>query len=101
MGAFLRNAYGSRYLSVGFAFNQGGFSANEYAFGRLGPTRAFYLEPAPPGSLDETLAKAGLRIAALDLRDAPRIGPVHEWLRRPQETRSIGSGFFDRFAGAF
>jgi erythromycin esterase len=101
MGAFLREDYGSGYLSVGVAFNQGGFSANEYAFGRLGERRDFYLGPAPRGSLDETLGEAQLGIAALDLRDAPRFGPVNEWFGRPQETRSIGSGFFDRFEGAF
>jgi erythromycin esterase len=101
MGAFLRETYGSGYLSVGFAFNQGGFRANEFAFGRSGPPRDFYLGPAPRGSLDETLAEAGLGIAALDLRAAPRVGPVSDWFGRSQGSRNIGAGFHERFAGAF
>ncbi|HKC11340.1 MAG TPA: erythromycin esterase family protein, partial [Vicinamibacteria bacterium] len=93
--------YGSSYLSVGFAFNQGGFRANELGFGRSGPSREFDLGPAPRGSLDETLAEAGLGVAALDLRDVPQGGPVSEWFGRAQETRNIGAGFHQRFAGAF
>jgi erythromycin esterase len=101
-GAFLRDAFGSRYLSIGFAFNQGGFSAHEYAFGAVRAwNRSFMLGPAPVGSLDATLAAAGLRVAALDLRTIPRTGPVAAWFASPRETRSIGSGFFQRFAGAF
>jgi erythromycin esterase len=101
-GAFLHEVFGPRYLSIGFAFNQGGFSAHEYAFGAIRAwNRSFTLGPAPAGSLDATLAEAGLRIAALDLRTIPRTGPVAAWFASPRETRNIGSGFFQRFAGAF
>jgi hypothetical protein len=52
-------------------------------------------------SLDATLARAGLSVAALDLRTRPAAGPVAEWFPQPLQTRSIGAGFSEASAAAF
>jgi erythromycin esterase len=53
--------------------------------------RDFTAPPAPAGSLDATLAAAGIPLFALDLRQAPKSGPVAAWLSAPHDTRSIGA----------
>ena len=45
----------------------------------------FTVPPAPAGSLDATLAAAGVPLFALDLRQAP------PWFREPHGTRTIGA----------
>lgn len=102
MGARLRAALGRDYLSVGFVFDEGEFTAHEYAFGELREhDRTFRVGPGPPESLGATLAAAGLRVALLDLRTLPPVGPVAEWFAAPREVRNVGSTYFERFAGAF
>ena len=63
--------------------------------------RAFTVPPAPPGSLDATLADTGIPMLAIDLRLAPRTGPVAEWLNAPHLTRPIGAGFSDASAASY
>jgi erythromycin esterase len=102
MGARLRAALGPAYVSVGFVFDEGFFTAHEYAFGEIREyDRTFHVGPGPPGSLGATLSAAGLSIAALDLRTLPPGRPAAAWFSSPRETRSVGSGYFERFSGAF
>ena len=46
--------------------------------------------PAPEGSVDEALAAVGPARFVLDLRAAPREGPVHHWLHGNQVMRQQG-----------
>jgi erythromycin esterase-like protein len=82
MGSALRRMYGREMVVFGFSFNQGSFQAVSVSAGGL---KNFTVPPAPSGSLDATLAAAGLPLFALDLRDAP------EWFRQPRRSRQIGS----------
>ena len=54
MGADLRRMYGDQMVVFGFAFNQGSFQA--IAQGGSGGLKDHTVPPAPPGSLDATLA---------------------------------------------
>jgi erythromycin esterase len=90
MGADLRRMYGDQMVVFGFAFNQGSFQAVGSA--RL---KSHTVPPAPEGSLDATLAASGIPLFALDLRQAPKSGPVAEWLKAPHKTRSIGAMYPD------
>jgi len=88
MGAALRKMFGERMVVFGFSFNQGGFQA----IGRAKPVlHDFSVPPAPAGSLDATLASAGIPLFALNLRQAPTAGPVADWLAQPHQTRGIGA----------
>ena len=89
MGAALRRMYGDKLVTVGFAFNQGSFRAGS----RNGGMQTFTVAPLPAGSLDATLAASGISLFALDLRAAPKTGPVAEWLGVKHPTRNIMEGF--------
>jgi erythromycin esterase-like protein len=88
MGGALRKMYGGRMVVFGFSFNQGSFQAISQGDGGL---KDFTVPPAPAGSLDATLAASGIPLFVLDLRSAPKTGPVAEWLHAPHSTRSIGA----------
>jgi hypothetical protein len=77
----------------GFAFNQGSFQA--VTQGGSGGLKDHTVQPAPEGSLDATLAASGIPLFALDLRQAPKTGPVAEWLKASHKTRSIGAVYPD------
>ena len=71
---------GADYLSIGFTYSQGtpsGWVSHQTEVSK----------PSPPGSLDEGLGMVGLPLFLLDLRRAPREGPVHEWLNQEREQR--------------
>lgn len=89
MGSYLRKMFGRQYVNFGFAFNEGSFQAVEMRKS----LHDFTVGPAPDGSLDSTLASAGLPIMALDLRTPAKDPATAEWLRAPHQTRSIGSAF--------
>ena len=97
MGQTLRKMYGNAMVVVGFAFNQGGFQAMEQGKGLT----TFGVPPAPAGSLDATLAAAGLPILAVDLRAAPTTGPVAEWLAQPHASRTIGAVYSEATASNY
>ena len=97
MGQTLRKMYGSAMVVIGFAFNQGGFQAMEQGKGVI----PFTVPPAPPGSLDATLAAAGIPILALDLRKAPQTGPVADWLAQPHPSRTIGAVYSEATAASY
>lgn len=87
MGSELRKTYGGQMVIFGFSFNQGSFRAKT----PRGGLKEFTVPPAPAGSLDAALAESGIPLFALDLRSAPKTGPVSEWLRAGHATRSIGA----------
>jgi erythromycin esterase-like protein len=58
-----------------------------------GTMQTFTVGPLPAGSLDATLAASGIPLFALDLRTAPKTGPVAEWLRASHPTRNIMGSF--------
>ncbi|MGH8248661.1 MAG: erythromycin esterase family protein, partial [Gammaproteobacteria bacterium] len=87
MGASLRKMFGDQMVVFGFAFNQGSFQAIRQGKG----LQTFTVPPAPPASLDATLAATGIPLFALDLRKAPKSGPVAAWLIESHKTRSIGA----------
>jgi erythromycin esterase len=101
MGSHLRRRFGAEMVVFGFAFNRGGFQAVEMPFPSVRGLRSFEVGPAPEGSLDATLAAAGLQSAAVDLRALPKEGPVAKWFAEPKATRSIGAGYADQLATNF
>ena len=90
MGADLRRVYRDQMVVFGFGFNQGSFQAMAQGGGGL---KDHTVPPAPAGSLDATLAASGIPLFALDLRQAPKSGPVAEWLKERHKTRSIGATY--------
>ena len=100
MGHHLRKMYSTDMVVFGFAFNQGSFQAVEMPFG-TGRLRPFQVKPAPEGSLDAILAASGLALAAIDLRELPKDGPVAAWFDQPRTTRSIGAGYSEQSASQF
>jgi erythromycin esterase-like protein len=88
MGGHLRKRFGNEMVVMGFVFNQGSFRA----FDTNKELREFVVQPAPPGSLDAVLAATKIPLFALDLRIANK-SPVIDWLRYPQKSREIGSGY--------
>jgi erythromycin esterase-like protein/C-terminal processing protease CtpA/Prc len=100
MGGYLQLSLGKAMVSFGFAFNEGSFQAVEKT-ANTERLREFTVGPAPPGSLDETLAATGMPLFAIDLRGVPRTGPVGDWLRKPHGAREIGALFSDASANAF
>lgn len=91
MGASLREMFSTEMVVFGFAFNQGSFQAVEPGTG----LRDFTVPPSPEGTLEAMFASTGIPLFALDLRTAPKNGPVSVWLKEPHETRSVGAGFSD------
>jgi erythromycin esterase-like protein len=88
MGSELRRMFGNQMYAFGFAFYAGDFQAMTQGKGGL---KNFTVPPAPPGSLDAALASTKLPLFALDLRQAPKSGPVADWLAKEHKTRSIGA----------
>src|SRR5262249_30747510 len=91
-----REALGRDMVVFGFAFYQGGFQAIEPGRG----LRGFQAAPAPAGSLDATLAAAGMPLLALDLH-GPAEAIAGRWLHAIHESRSIGSVYADALAANY
>jgi erythromycin esterase len=90
MGGRLRKIYGDQMVTFGFAFNQGSFR------GALGAGYKDYtVSPLSNESLDATLAASGIPLFALDLRAAPKSGPVAEWLAAEHPTRNVMTGYME------
>jgi erythromycin esterase len=91
MGRMLREQWGARYVSIGFAFGQGAIYALDWQHGASNRKGIFTLGPAPLGTLDGDLGLAGLPAFVVDLRSAD--GPVGAWLRSPQRMHHVGGRF--------
>jgi erythromycin esterase len=92
MGRYLHERFGNQMINFGFSFNQGSFRA--IGTGRI-PSE-FTVAPLPEGSLDRTLASAGIPLFALDLRQLPRGGPVARWFAKPRAMRNIGGVYSEK-----
>jgi len=90
MGQNLRETFRNQMVVMGFSFNQGSFQSRSQSTGEL---KKFTVPPAPAGSLDATLASAGIPRFALDLHQVPKSGPVADWFNAPHQTRSIGAAY--------
>ncbi|MDH6565708.1 erythromycin esterase-like protein [Streptomyces sp. SAI-117] len=89
-GAFLRDALGKDYVSIGFSFYKGAFKA----FGTEDNVmRTYRVGAAKPGSNEHTLDKAHQDDYILDLRTAPQ--PARAWLDQERGTWNIGAGWPD------
>lgn len=90
LGGHVAASIGDAYYALGFAFGEGAFQANaKTADGRFG-FRAYALSPAPEGSLESVLRSACDGDFLLDLRGAPRSGPVAAWLDSGHGQRWFG-----------
>lgn len=92
MGRHLRQALGKAYLTIGFAFREGGFQAISGDPNNRG-LQVCAVKPQASGTLDAALAATRLPILALDLRHRPSRGSVKRWLESLQGTWSIGALF--------
>jgi erythromycin esterase len=91
-GAFLRDALGGKYVSIGFSFYRGDFKA----FGTDdGVMRTRTIEGARPGSNEYTLDAARQRDYILDMRTAPPA--VRAWLDQRRTTYNVGAGWPDTY----
>ncbi|MEU6998848.1 erythromycin esterase family protein [Nonomuraea sp. NPDC046570] len=88
-GSFLRDAFGEKYLPIGFTFNQGSFLSKEAALG--GDWKKFTVGPAEPGMNEHTLDRVRHRDYYLDLRNAP--AAARAWLSIARPTRNIGTQY--------
>ncbi|MDP4200778.1 MAG: erythromycin esterase family protein [Bacteroidota bacterium] len=88
MGSWLSKRYGTQYVNIGFAFNDGTYTAITQSHG--GPM-AITASPAKLGSLEYTLHATQLPMFFLNLRDAKPSDPNAAWLTKPLPVRSIGA----------
>ena len=87
MGGFLSGRYGESYLSLGFTFFEGQYTARARDTGAVGTHTA---EPAPAESIGGVFHATGLPLFALDLRGTKQ-DPAAAWLTEFQDLRMIGS----------
>ncbi|MFB7355568.1 erythromycin esterase family protein [Streptomyces gardneri] len=89
-GAFLRDALGRDYVSVGASFGQGWFNAHDTeAPGE--PLRAFTVAPLGPDSHADTLDRVSPGAFYLDLR---RTTPAaRDWLGVPRPAHHVGTAY--------
>lgn len=83
IGGELRRLFPGQVLIIGTAFGGGTVRSSDRSFGGGGQIRSFDVPPAPEGTLGATLAASGLPMFLLDLRRAPRHGPVAKWFGSP------------------
>ncbi|MEU7014911.1 erythromycin esterase family protein [Streptomyces sp. NPDC046385] len=89
-GAFLRDALGKRYVTIGATFGRGSFNAHDT--GTPGePVREFTVGPLGADSNERVLDRVSSRPFLLDLRTATPA--AREWLSAARPTRSIGTAF--------
>ncbi|WP_328945488.1 erythromycin esterase family protein [Streptomyces sp. NBC_00250] len=89
-GAFLRDALGRDYVSVGASFGQGSFNAHDTeAPGE--PLRAFTVGPLGPDSSAHTLDRVSPGAFYLDLRHTTPA--ARDWLGTHRTSRVIGTAY--------
>lgn len=91
LGTHMREQFGGKYRTVGFSFRDGSFNS---ALNELdGEWRTFSVGAPLPGSYNDTFSGVGLQDYFVDLRRAPRSGPVRDWLFSPRGLVTLGSTF--------
>jgi erythromycin esterase len=102
MGSYLRKMYGERYYGFGFTLNEGGLQSREMTaaeinspslIGGPGPLKEFTLPPAPEGSVGWYFSLPSIDEFIVDLRAAPKEGPLAQFLSTPHPMTSIGTRF--------
>ncbi|MEM7156423.1 MAG: erythromycin esterase family protein [Myxococcota bacterium] len=93
MGQYLGRALGDDYVSVGFAFDRGGFQAIAMEGNEFGGLREHVVGPAKQGDFEAALREGGPELFALSLRELPKSGDAATFLRSPMAMRQIGAGF--------
>ncbi|MGI8745514.1 MAG: erythromycin esterase family protein [Bryobacteraceae bacterium] len=93
MGSHLRKMYGDSYYAFGFTLYEGGLQSREMKPTGAGGLKEFTLPPAPEGSVGWYFNLPGISKYIVDLRAAPKEGPVAEFLSMPHPMTSVGSGF--------
>ncbi len=94
MGKYIGDALGQRYVSVGFAFDRGGFQALAMNGDQFQGLREHVIGSAGDGDFEAALREGGPELFALPLRRVPRKGKAATWLRSPLPMRQIGAAFF-------
>lgn len=90
MGGCIAESLGSAYYALGFAFGEGEFQANAPTpEGRWG-FRRYRMSAPPEGGLEAVLARVHAGDFLVDLRNAPRLGPIAEWLDAGHGQRWFG-----------
>jgi erythromycin esterase len=80
MGYFLREWYGDKYLTLGFTYNKGSYSA-------YGPEKHYEVHPSFVGTYEYYFSKSKFKNYLLDIRNISDI----DILNQPAGFRSIGS----------
>ncbi|MGH3322024.1 MAG: erythromycin esterase family protein [Streptosporangiaceae bacterium] len=89
-GAYLRDRYGHRYVSIGFTFGHGAVTSG-IATGR---PRRYAVPPPSDGEVGHVLGRTRWRCYLLDLDEAA-LPVVRKWLNGPTEIRVINIGSYD------
>ncbi|MFD9884102.1 erythromycin esterase family protein [Streptomyces alboflavus] len=89
-GAFLRDALGTKYRSIGFSFDRGSFLATGTQDTKW---KQRTVGPAGPGMNEHTLDKVSYKDYYVDMRNAP--ATARAWLDKARPTRSIGTAYPD------
>ena len=94
MGNFLAARHGQDYLAVALAFGEGAYQGRYMRpGGNSAPVVELAIHRAPEHYVEAALGRVGLPILAIGLRDAPRTGPVAEWLATPHPMREFGGTY--------
>ncbi len=97
MGGHLRKRFGDAYYALGFDFYRGSFQALERGEKGRSTLQEFQMPPAAEGSVAWYLKTAadgkGIQDFVVNLRGAPKTGPVAEWLVRPLSMTNLTGAF--------
>jgi erythromycin esterase len=99
LGSFLRKSFGDEYYAFGFAFDSGSFRAQ---LPRVQPPKinVFHLDPAPTGTMDWYMARAGIANYLIDLRAGPTDPRVIDWLKTAHNLHCVGAFFSEKSSAA-
>ncbi|MCK4341511.1 MAG: erythromycin esterase family protein [Phycisphaerae bacterium] len=86
MGAHLAKKYGDELVVLGFACNEGRYTAIKQGEG----LQANELQSAKPGSAEYYFHRTGMPRFILDLRKASKTNPASAWLTKKVAFRSLG-----------
>lgn len=95
MGVNLRARLGQSYRAIGSAIHRGAYQTMD-ATRRM---REFAIAPAPPGSVEDSLATTGLPSGLLSLQALPAHGDVADWFHTFQILRQYDGLYDDPRAG--
>jgi len=79
MGLFLQSIIGNDYVNIGSAFRSAVDNFTLYEV-----DGKFELKQTNEDSIGSALSRVGLPMFLLNLNNAPKTGPVHNWLDQPR-----------------